>query len=57
MFKADTWTDYELIDSASGEKLERWGSHILRRPDPTAVWSDKSSPLWDKAAGSLPPLE
>lgn len=50
MFKADTWTDYELIDSASGEKLERWGSHILRRPDPTAVWSDKSSPLWDKAA-------
>lgn len=50
MFKADTWTDYELIDSASGEKLERWGNHILRRPDPTAVWSDKSSPLWDKAA-------
>ncbi len=50
MFKADTWTEYELIDSASGEKLERWGSHILRRPDPTAVWSDKSSPLWDKAA-------
>ncbi len=50
MFKADTWTDYELIDSASGEKLERWGNHILRRPDPTAVWTDKSSPLWDKAA-------
>lgn len=50
MFKADTWTDYELIDSASGEKLERWGSHILRRPDPTAVWTDKSSPLWEKAA-------
>lgn len=49
MFRADMWTDYELIDSASGEKLERWGRHILRRPDPTAVWTDKSSPLWEKA--------
>lgn len=49
MWKADKWKEYELIDSAGGEKLERWGKYILRRPDPQAVWTEKSSPLWNKA--------
>lgn len=31
--------DYELIDSGDGEKLERWGKYITRRPDPQALWS------------------
>ena len=30
--------DYELIDSGSGEKLERYGEYVLRRPDPQALW-------------------
>jgi 23S rRNA (cytosine1962-C5)-methyltransferase len=30
--------DYELIDSGDGEKLERYGSVILSRPDPQALW-------------------
>jgi 23S rRNA (cytosine1962-C5)-methyltransferase len=30
--------DYELIDSGDYEKLERFGSYILRRPEPQAVW-------------------
>jgi len=30
--------DYELIDSGDGEKLERFGAYILRRPDPQALW-------------------
>ena len=28
--------DYELIDSGEGEKLERFGEFVLRRPDPQA---------------------
>ena len=32
------WTDYELLDSGDFEKLERFGSHVLRRPEPQAVW-------------------
>lgn len=49
MFLADKWTDYRLIDSAGGEKIEYWGKHLLRRPDPQAVWSVKSEKaLWDK---------
>ena len=38
MFLADGWKDYELIDCSNGEKLEYWGGHILRRPDPQIVW-------------------
>ena len=37
MFLSDGWKDYELIDAANGEKLERWGNIILRRPDPQIV--------------------
>lgn len=38
MLLADDWKDYELIDAGGGEKLERWGRYILRRPDPQAIW-------------------
>lgn len=30
--------DYALIDSGDGEKLERFGDVIVRRPDPQALW-------------------
>lgn len=33
--------DYELLDSGDGEKLERFGNYILRRPDPQVLWSKK----------------
>ncbi len=52
MFLSDKWKDYELIDAKEGEKLERWGNIILRRPDPQIVWNtlkSERSPLWDKA--------
>jgi 23S rRNA (cytosine1962-C5)-methyltransferase len=32
------WTDYELLDTGSGRKLERFGSVILVRPEPQADW-------------------
>ena len=42
--------DYELLDMASGEKLERWGKYILIRPDPQIVWNEKTNPkLWNEA--------
>jgi len=43
------WTDYELIDTGSREKLERFGKYILIRPEPQAVWQ-KSMPEseWEK---------
>ena len=50
MLIADDWKDYELIDTGGGERLERWGEFILRRPDPQIIWpavGDASS--WDNA--------
>ena len=43
---------YELLDSGSGEKLERFGDILLARPDPQALWQ-KSLPEseWAKAVG------
>jgi len=44
------WKDYEILDMANGEKLERWGNVILIRPDPQIIWSKKMAPrLWKKA--------
>ena len=37
-FIADSWKDYELIDSGDGSKLEKFGKYILDRPEPGAVW-------------------
>lgn len=42
--------DYELLDMANGEKLERWGKFTLIRPDPQIIWSKKEKPeLWKTA--------
>ena len=42
--------DYELLDMADGQKLERWGRYILIRPDPQVIWNEKSKPeLWKNA--------
>lgn len=42
--------DYELLDMANGEKLERWGKYILIRPDPQIIWNKKTFPkLWSNA--------
>ena len=36
------WKDYELIDSGNFEKLERFGEHLLVRPEPQAIWQPAS---------------
>ena len=41
---ANNWKDYEILDMANGEKLERWGDVILIRPDPQIIWKSKSFP-------------
>ena len=38
-YPAEYWKDYELIDSGRGEKLERFGKYVLRRPEPKALWA------------------
>lgn len=38
MWLAENWKDYEVLDCSGGEKLERWGSYVLVRPDPQVIW-------------------
>ena len=38
-YPASWWKDYELLDSGFGEKLERFGPYVLRRPEPKALWA------------------
>lgn len=33
------WKDYELIDCGNFEKLERFGSYVMARPEPKALWN------------------
>jgi len=52
MWISNEWQDYTIIDTSGGEKLERWGSYTLVRPDPQVIWkSNKANPLWKKADG------
>ena len=42
--------DYTLLDSGDGKKLERYGSFVLSRPDPQALWKPHiSMSEWNKA--------
>jgi 23S rRNA (cytosine1962-C5)-methyltransferase len=44
------WEDYELIDSGDGNRLERFGTYTLIRPDPQAIWHPHlPQSTWEKA--------
>lgn len=54
LFTPSQWNDYELIDSGGFEKLERFGTQILSRPEPRALW-DKELPQseWNRLAHAV----
>ena len=46
------WSDYGLIDSGNGKKLERFGPYVFSRPEPQALWSKRlPNKTWEKASG------
>ncbi|HYL83372.1 MAG TPA: class I SAM-dependent methyltransferase [Candidatus Angelobacter sp.] len=48
------WTNYELVDSGDGRKLERFGEFTLIRPEPQAKWPAALPPLrWETADGEF----
>ena len=49
MWIADNWKDYAVLDCGGGEKAERWGTQVLVRPDPQAIWPREAScRAWDR---------
>lgn len=51
MLKISNWDSFECIDAGNGEKLERWGDYILRRPDPQAMWYTTFDEKWEDVSG------
>jgi 23S rRNA (cytosine1962-C5)-methyltransferase len=41
----EPWSDYALLDSGNGRKLERYGAYRFIRPEPQAMWQP-ASPDW-----------
>lgn len=37
------WTEFEVLRTGKGEKLERWGKVTLLRPDPQVIWGEEIS--------------
>lgn len=48
---SNDWKDYQCLASGDGEKLEKWGNYILRRPDPQIIWNKCSSNIWNNYDG------
>ena len=48
---SNEWENYECIDAGNGEKLERWGEIVLRRPEPLAMWPIEIGASWKKVDG------
>ena len=48
------WPDYELIDSGGFQKLERFGTFVLARPEPQAIWGKSLSGAdWEQRTHAL----
>lgn len=46
----ENFTDFALLDSGEGYRLERWGSYTLTRPDPQTIWQRSLPPeAWEKS--------
>ena len=48
------WTDYSLIDSGDGKKLEKFGPFTFSRPEPQAIWPQRlKAKVWENSSGSF----
>ena len=51
VFEQPEFPAYELVDTGLGEKLERYGDVLVRRPDPQALWRRRlDERAWERAA-------
>jgi len=56
LLSSSNWTDYELLDSGDGQKLERFGPYKFVRPEVQALWSQAlPSRDWQSAQAVFQP--
>ena len=54
LLQTSKWSDYALLDSGDGDKLERFGPYIFSRPEPQAIWKKNlSSKVWNNTSGKF----
>lgn len=52
------WSDYGLLDSGDGRKLERYGRFTVVRPEPQCLWTPSlEAEVWDKADAIFDPTD
>jgi len=49
------WSDYALLDSGAGRKLERYGPHTVVRPEPQCFWQPRDPQAFAAAAATFDP--
>ena len=49
LLESSNWTDYALIDSGDGLKLERFGKYVFVRPEAQAMWKRSLDAEWNNA--------
>lgn len=56
ILSAPEWSDYELLDSGGGARLERYGPYTFVRPEHQAVWQRKlPASRWEAAHATFVP--
>ncbi|WP_396592955.1 class I SAM-dependent methyltransferase [Brevundimonas sp. R86498] len=49
------WSDYALLDSGGGRKLERYGPHTVVRPEPQCFWTPRDPDAFATATATFDP--
>ncbi len=52
------WSDYALLDSGGGRKLERYGRVTVVRPEPQCFWAPRlPAAVWEAANAVFDPAD
>lgn len=51
------WSDYALLDSGDGKKLERYGPHTVVRPEPQCFWKPRDPAAFATATAAFDPQQ
>lgn len=55
LLESPHWTDYALLDSGDGLKLERFGKYVFVRPESQAMWKRSLDAEWRQAHAVFQP--
>jgi len=58
LLRTKGWSDYELVDSGRGRKLERYGHRMVVRPEPQCLWAPgREDSAWRNADAVFDPAD